>query len=78
MLTLTDAHANGTEKEQITTTEFLDHVKTRECGCDIDAVGNNLDDKRRVKTSAEEVLSTVVDCCIVSIDFSQVQMATNK
>lgn len=70
LLTLTNAHADRTEKEQVATTELFDHVETRKRGCDVNAVGNDLNDERRVETGAQKVLSSVVDFCIISIGFS--------
>jgi hypothetical protein len=58
---LADTHADGTEEEKVSTTEFLDHVQTRESGGNVDTVCDDLGDKGVVETSVREVLSSVVD-----------------
>jgi hypothetical protein len=58
---LTDAHANRSEEEQVATSELLNHVETRECGHDVDRVGDDRGDERVLEASADKVLSSVVD-----------------
>lgn len=65
-LTLTDAHADCSKEEKVTTAELLNHVETRESGGDIDRVCNDLNDEGALETSAQEVLSAVVDYYSVS------------
>jgi hypothetical protein len=62
VLTLTDAHADGSEKEEVATTELLNHVQTWEGRCDVDRVGNDLNDKGAVETCIQEILGAIVDC----------------
>jgi hypothetical protein len=52
LLTLTNAHADCTKKEQLATTELLHHVESRERRCDVNAVGDDLNDKGRLEAGS--------------------------
>jgi hypothetical protein len=63
------AHADGTEEKKIATTEFLDHVQTREGRRDVDTVRNDLDNEGALETGVQEVLSTVVNWVLSAMSF---------
>jgi hypothetical protein len=63
---LTDAHADRSEEEQVTTSKFLNHVETWKCGYNIDRVSDNCGDEGVGEASILEVLSSVVDYHTVS------------
>lgn len=61
VLTLADAHADGTKEQQVAATELLNHVQTRQRGEDVDAVGDDGDDEWLLEAGVLEVLSAIVD-----------------
>lgn len=60
-LTLANTHADRSKKQQVTATKLLDHVETWEGRCDVDAVGDDLDNERVLEPGTLEVLCSVVD-----------------
>jgi hypothetical protein len=57
---LTHAHADRSKEKQVTSAEAFDHPKAGECGCYVDAVGDDLDDECIFESCVLEVLSPVV------------------
>lgn len=58
---LTDAHADGAEEEQRSTTPFLDHVETGKSRADVDDVGDQTDDEGVGNAGVLEEGGTVVE-----------------
>ncbi len=71
---LRDAHADGAEQKEIAATHLLDEVQARECGSDVDRVGDDLDDKGILEAGILKVLGSIiedkVDTCRSSVAIS--------